>query len=315
MTRPAVARFTSEGARAKFLRAYDEAMRLWPQPRTELDIETRFGTVHVHRYGPGTGDPIVLLHGHGANASTWYPQVAALGEHHPVYAVDTIDDPGRSIQRVAVTDSRDNAAWINDVLTDLNLDNVHLIGLSYGGWLTLNQAIHGPERLATITALDPGGLQKVRIRFYLSMLAGLFALGTPPRLRARLARLLANSALILPRELMAPVRLSALAFKPDRPPARPFTDDELRSIHLPALVLLAQRSTLLNPRTALARTTELLPEVRAEIVPDAGHCLPAEVPDVVNARILRFIAEVHPPNPDDQAAQTPSTGEQIKPHR
>jgi hypothetical protein len=52
---------------------------LGPEPRTDCDVETRFGTVHVHRYGPAAGEPIVLLHGHGANASTWYPQVAALG--------------------------------------------------------------------------------------------------------------------------------------------------------------------------------------------------------------------------------------------
>jgi pimeloyl-ACP methyl ester carboxylesterase len=301
MTRPAVARFTSDPARARFLAAYDKAMRLWPEPRTEVDVETRFGTVHAHRYGPSAGEPIVLLHGHGANAATWYRQVAALGERHPVYAVDTIDDPGRSVQRVPVIDSGDNAAWLADVFAGLDLHNVHLIGLSYGGWLTLNQAIYGPERLATITALDPGGLQKVPLRFYLSMLAGLPALAAPPGLRARLARLLANSALVLPQELMAPVRLSALTFKPDRPPARPFTDDELRSVDLPALVLLAQRSTLLNPRTAHARITQLLPEAHVDIVPDVGHGLPTEAPDVVNGRILRFITDarqqIKPENP------------------
>jgi pimeloyl-ACP methyl ester carboxylesterase len=296
MTRPDVARFTSEAAREKFLRAYDEAMRLWPEPWRELDVETSFGTVHVYRYGPETGEPIVLLHGHGASASMWYAQVAALGAHHPVYALDTIDDPGRSVQRVAVTGSEDNAAWIDEVLARLGLDRVHLVGLSYGGWLTLGQGIHRPERLASITALDPGGLQKVRLAFYVSMVAGLFALGAPRRMRPWLARRLANSALIFPRELLAPIRLSALAFKPDRPPARSFTDEELRAIRVPSLVLLAQRSVLLHATTALTRVERLIPGVRAEIVPDADHGLPLEYPDLVNARILRFI-EVEAPSP------------------
>jgi pimeloyl-ACP methyl ester carboxylesterase len=289
MTRPDVARFTSQAAREKFLRAYDDAMRLWPEPWVELDVETSFGTVHVHRYGPATGEPVVLLHGTGANASTWYPQVAALGERHPVYAIDTIDDPGKSVQRVAVTGSEDNAAWIDEVLAGLGLDRVHLIGLSHGGWLTLGQVIYRPDRLASVTALDPGGLQKVRLAFYVSMVAGLFALGAPRRLRPWLARRLANSALVFPRELLAPIRLSALAFKPDRSPARPFTDEELGSIRVPALVLLAQRSVLLHARTALARVERLIPGVRAEIVPDADHGLPLEYPELVNARILRFI--------------------------
>ncbi|MFE2345086.1 hypothetical protein [Kitasatospora cineracea] len=40
-------------------------MGLCPQPRRELDMETGFGTVHVHvhHYGARNGKPIVLLHG------------------------------------------------------------------------------------------------------------------------------------------------------------------------------------------------------------------------------------------------------------
>jgi hypothetical protein len=42
-------------------------------------VDTGFGTVRVHRYGTADGEPVVLLHGHVANASTWYPQFAGLG--------------------------------------------------------------------------------------------------------------------------------------------------------------------------------------------------------------------------------------------
>ncbi|MEO3876465.1 alpha/beta fold hydrolase [Nonomuraea sp. B12E4] len=291
MTRTAVGRFTSEKAHAQFLRAYDEAMRLWPEPRTETDVETRFGTVHVHRAGAAGGEPVVLLHGHGANASTWYPQIAALGEHHPVYAIDTLDDPGRSVQRVVAKDSRDNAAWLEEVLAGLGLDRVHLVGLSYGGWLALNQVIYAPGRLASIAPLDPAGLEQVpAARFLFSTLGGLFAMPAPRRLRPWFARVLANHALVAPRQLMAPIMLSIRTFRPSsRPSARPFTDEELRSINLPALVLLAQRSILVSARPALARAQSLIPGVRAEIVPGIGHGLPAEAPDLVNARLLRFI--------------------------
>jgi pimeloyl-ACP methyl ester carboxylesterase len=55
------------------------------------------------------------------------------------------------------------------------------------------------------------------------------------------------------------------------------------------LVLLAQRSVLLRARTALARVERLMPGVRAEIVPGADHGLPLQYPELVNARILRFI--------------------------
>jgi pimeloyl-ACP methyl ester carboxylesterase len=57
------------------------------------------------------------------------------------------------------------------------------------------------------------------------------------------------------------------------------------------LLLLAGRSTLLHADRALARVTALIPGVQAEIVPDVGHALTLEAPDLVNARILRFISE------------------------
>ena len=60
---PDIGRFTNDQAKEKFLRAYDVAMRGWPRPRRELDVETSFGTVRAHRYGPAQGAPIVLLHG------------------------------------------------------------------------------------------------------------------------------------------------------------------------------------------------------------------------------------------------------------
>ncbi|GAA2992494.1 carboxylesterase [Streptomyces lactacystinicus] len=293
MTRTSVGHFVSEAARAKFLAAYDRAMELWPGPRQELDIETAYGSVHVHRYGATTGEPIVLLHGHAGHPSNWHPQIAALGEHHPVYAIDTLDDPGRSVQRAVAAGSEENAAWLGEVLAGLGLERVHLVGVSYGGWLALNQAIHAPERLASIAPLDPGGIEKVPARFYAHMIGGLFGMLAPRPLRPAVGRLLANPALSAPREMIAPLMLAMRSYKPgSRPPARPFTDEELASIELPVLVLVGRRSALLRPRQVVERVTRLVPGVRAEILERAGHGLNLEQPEAVNERLLGFIGAV-----------------------
>ncbi|WP_416874268.1 alpha/beta fold hydrolase [Kitasatospora sp. SC0581] len=290
MTRTSVGHFVSEPARAKFLEAYDRAMELWPGPRRELDVETAYGSVHVHRYGATTGEPIVLLHGHAGHPSNWYPQIAALGERHPVYAIDTLDDPGRSVQRAVAAGSEENAAWLGEVLAGLGLERVHLVGVSYGGWLALNQAIHAPERLASVTPLDPGGIEKVPARFYAHMVGGLFGLLAPRPLRPAVGRLLANPALSAPREMIAPLMLAMRSYKPGgRPPARPFTDEELASIELPVLVLVGRRSALLRPRQVVERVTRLIPGVRAEILERAGHGLNLEQPELVNERLLAFV--------------------------
>ncbi|MEU1283182.1 alpha/beta fold hydrolase [Kitasatospora sp. NPDC005856] len=290
MTRTSVGHFVSEAARAKFLDAYDRAMELWPSPRQELDVETAYGTVHVHRYGATTGEPIVLLHGHCGHPSNWHPQMAELGERHPVYAVSTLDDPGRSVQRAVAAGPEENAAWLGEVLAGLGLERVHLVGVSYGGWLALNQAIRAPERLASVVPLDPGGIEKVPARFYVHMVGGLFGMLAPRRLRPAVGRLLANPALSAPREMIAPMMLAMRGYKPSsRPAARPFTDEELASIRVPVLVLVGRRSALLRPRRVVERVTRLIPGVRSEIVEKAGHGLNLERPELVNERLLGFV--------------------------
>jgi pimeloyl-ACP methyl ester carboxylesterase len=283
-------RFTSDRARQRFLEAYEVAMRGWPQPRQEFDVETRFGTVHVHRHGSAQGPPIVLLHGAQGNSSNWYPQVAPLGAHHPVYAIDTVDDPGRSVQRRPVVGSAENAGWLDETLATLGLTGVHLVGLSYGGWLATAQAVHRPDRLATVTLLDPGGLQKVPVTFYVNLIAGALATLAPRRTRAWFARLLANHALVESAEQLAPIMIAARSWRTDRPAARRFDDDELRAIPVPVQVLISERSSLLHPRRAVSRAEALIPTVRTEIVPGAGHGLPLERPGLVNQRILDFVA-------------------------
>ena len=102
-----VGSWVSEAAREKFMAAYERAFALWPQPVEEFDIETATATTRVHAYRPHPGgEPVVLLTGAGFNASGWYPHVAALAKHHPVYGIDMPGDPNPSILRAPLTPRR-----------------------------------------------------------------------------------------------------------------------------------------------------------------------------------------------------------------
>jgi pimeloyl-ACP methyl ester carboxylesterase len=91
--------------------------------------------------------------------------------------------------------------------------------------------------------------------------------------------------------MIAPLMRAVRTFRPtSRPAARPFTDQELAAVRVPALVLVGSRSALLRPRRVLERVTACIPGVRAEIVPGAGHGLNLERPELVNGRLLEFVA-------------------------
>ncbi|WP_221891001.1 alpha/beta fold hydrolase [Microbispora sp. KK1-11] len=285
--RTGIAAFVTEQARTAFEREYERAMALWPAPREVYDVDTDVGITRVYRYGAREGEPIVLLHGHGANASTWYALVEALGRRNPVYAVDTIDDPGGSIQTRPV---RDISAWLEQVMEGLGLGRVHLVGHSYGGWMALGLGGAGTGRAATLTLLDPGGLLKVPMTFLAYLVAGALAMQAPASWKPHLARVLAEHGLVERPEIMGPVMLGGRWFRPHRPPARPYTDDELRKVSVPTQILVGRRSRLLRPAAALARARRLIPGLRrAEVVPGAGHGLPQERPQLVAERILTFI--------------------------
>ncbi|SEQ98379.1 alpha/beta fold hydrolase [Actinokineospora terrae] len=72
---------------------------------------------------------------------SWYPHIADLAAHHDVYAVDTIGEPGHSVQTRALETADDLADWLTDLLAGLGHDKVHLVGLSRGGFLALTLAI------------------------------------------------------------------------------------------------------------------------------------------------------------------------------
>jgi pimeloyl-ACP methyl ester carboxylesterase len=283
-----IGRFSSLKAREKFLRAYKDVLKLWPASTQELDVETRFATTHVLRYGPADGEPIILLHGASGNATTWLLNVTALGEHHPVFALDTPGDPGRSIPHQPIHPPAISAEWLNDVLDGLGIDRAHLIGSSYGGWLALNQTLHAPDRVLTSTLIDPGGLEEVGTRFfvwaYINGIVGLL----PSWLLTGWTKRFRNPLLEMP-ELKRCVLLGALSYRTRRPAPLPLTDDELRSITTPTLLLLGEYSPLLRSKPVAKRTKALMRNVDVEIVSGTGHGPFLERPRFINERILTFV--------------------------
>ncbi|MFD9542324.1 alpha/beta fold hydrolase [Streptomyces sp. NPDC060022] len=291
-----VGRYVSDVWRDRYFAACDAAYALGAPARAEQDVETAFGTTHVYRYGPEdpaalSRTPVVLVHGAGSCSAMWYPNTPALSADRPVYAIDTPGDPGRSVQREPIHQPERAAQWLDETLAALGLDRVHLVGASYGGWLALNQAHRTPGRLASVTLLDPGGLEKVGLRFFVWIFAGLFATFAPRALRPRLAAWLEQPVLVRP-ELRAMVRTSVRAYRIRRPAPLPLTDDELSTVRTPLYLALGRRSLLVHPQRQMERIPRLVPGTRAEIISGTGHGPQIDHAEEINRRMLDFMNSV-----------------------
>jgi pimeloyl-ACP methyl ester carboxylesterase len=276
--------WVSDAAREKFMAAYERAFELWPQPCEELDIETATATTRVHAYRPHPGgDPVVLLS--MFNSAGMYPYVAALAGEGPVYGVDLPGDANPSVQRTPMTPPTSSAAWLDELLAQLSDRPAHLVGFSYGGWIAMNQAIRAPGRVASITLLDPAGLTKLDARFWWWLsISGLAALSPMP-LRRRLARWLDLPGLLEP-ELMTLMWAGTRGYHAEPKFPAVLTDDELRAIKVPTLLVTGARSALLTPAETRVRGS-LMPHAEVAIVP-GSHGGFNRI-DELNDRIAAFI--------------------------
>jgi pimeloyl-ACP methyl ester carboxylesterase len=276
--------WTDEAAREKYLAAYERAFALWPQPYEEFDVGTATTTTRVHAYRPHPGrEPIVLLS--ALNAASWYPQVATLAEDGPVFGIDLPGEANPSVARAPITPPDNSAAWLDELLGQLSDGPAHLVGYSYGGWVAMNQAIRAPGRVASITLLDPAGLTKLDARFWWWLsITGLATLSPMP-LRRRLARWLDSPGMLQP-EMMTMMWAGTRGFHAEPKFPAVLTDDELRAIGVPTLLITGARSALVTPAEARARGN-LIPGAEVVIVPGSHGGF--DRIDEVNSRIGAFI--------------------------
>ena len=267
MRGPGVGKWRSEAARQRFIEMEDELWREhWPAPPNALDVPTFAGTTRVYRW-EGAGDAVVFLHGMGGTGLTWSPYVERL-TGWDVYAIDTIGDVGRSTQRAVIEDCQGLATWLDETLAGAGVDHAHLAGTSYGGFIALNLASRTPQRVASLTLIDSGGLAPFRlVRFMLWGMPMLLGSLAPRRLREHLART---------RPMLEDPRVMQMALHAQRnhpfrlPKAEPLTDDELRAISAPTAVLVAEKSAPFDSKVQAERA-QLIPNADVEVIPGAKH--------------------------------------------
>ncbi|NNH68473.1 alpha/beta hydrolase [Nocardia uniformis] len=284
---PKIGRFTSEEAKATFLRVYDGVAAKWPVPSSNIDVETSFGTTRVRRSGQGEGAPIVLLPGIGGNGQVWFRFIEELARDHVVYTPDVIGWAGRCVQTAPVRDAEDIAKWMDEVLVGLGEERVHLAGNSLGAWLAGAVAVYRSERLASLTMLEPSAATFAKPRWSLLfkfLMAGMRP--TPERMR-KFNRWLMPGLELTDEEFA--VAMATMKFRMAMPWDRPFTDEQLAAITAPTLVLFGAETVVADPELGAARARKHIPAAETELYPGIGHDLLWANPEPVIARFLSFV--------------------------
>ncbi len=105
----------------------------------------------------GTGAPLLFLHGI-AGADGWLPFMESLSQSHDVI-VPEHPGFGQSDTPGWLDSVGDLAYFYLDLIRDLQLDDVHVVGTSLGGWIAAEMAIRDPGALKSLTLVAPAGIR------------------------------------------------------------------------------------------------------------------------------------------------------------
>ena len=295
--------FRSPAAAQTFYQAYDEAMRDLPEPTCTYDLPTNFGVARMYKFGDGEAIPFVLLPGRAASTPMWEPNLVTLMQHRAVYTVDLIGEPGMSVQTRPFTNNEDQAAWLQEALAGIPLQSFHLVGVSIGGWNAVNLVIHAPQHVASLTLLDPAS---VFGRFTWKVIV--VSLGSvlpfmPQVIRMKLLSWISGGAETDESVPTAKLIAAGMRDYTNSIPAPTYpSDEQLQSIDIPVLTLIAGKSIIHDPKQAEARAKKLLKKGQVELWPEASHAINGEYADQVNQTILRFVNNIEA---DVNDTQTP----------
>lgn len=290
--------FRSPKAKEQYLKLYDMRAKKWPvvsEPRT---VDTFYGQTFVRISGPDGALPLVLLHGAGGNSLQWVSNIEALSEYYRTYAVDGIYDHGRSVYTRSIKSPDDFVNWLDELFSALDLgDNINLMGLSYGGWLTSQYALHFPDRLNKIVLLAPAGtVLPLRLEWMIRAILCLvphryFTKSFMFWLLEDVAQKDEASRIMIEEEV--DIAFMAIRCFKQKRSVNPtvLEDKELQSIEVPTLYLVGENEKIYSAQKAIQRLNKVAPHIKAEIIPNAGHDLTIVQAEMVNKKVLEFLKQ------------------------
>jgi pimeloyl-ACP methyl ester carboxylesterase len=290
--------FRSEQAKEQFLAMYDAKAKEWPLPSESKMVETSYGQTFVRISGPAGAPPLALLPGTGGNSLMWLPNIEALSRTFRTYAIDQISEYGRSVYTREIKGADELACWLDEFFSALDLGkDIHLMGLSGGGWLAGVYVLRHPNRLRKVVLVAPAAtvlpLSKQWMLRTVLCLVPIQAISDNYAnwLFADLAQSDANGQQLL-RDLMDGMTVAARCFKP-KPMIRMtvLTDEELQGIRTPVLFIVGENERIYSPEKAVQRLKRVAPQIKTEIIPGAGHDLTFVQAGVVNNMVLDFLAQ------------------------
>ena len=256
----------------------------------------------------GSGPPILFLHGLGGSTYSWRHMVTPFSIDHQVILIDFRGEgksPKPDDNHYSIVDQGE---LIHQFIVEHDLQNLTLVGNSYGGAVSLLLAIRlcaeSPARLSKLVLIDSGGYPD-HLPMFLKLLRtpiiGWLAVHLlPPKTQIRIvlkksyydpAKITQEQVDAYAAPLAAPGGRHALLEigKGAIPKDIQSYVDKYPTISVPTLILWGEDDQVL-PLLIGQRLNSAIPNSRLEQIKLAGHIPQEEQPDAVIAHLKTFLA-------------------------
>jgi pyruvate dehydrogenase E2 component (dihydrolipoamide acetyltransferase) len=245
--------------------------------------------------GEPAGDPVVLLHGFGGDLNNWLFNTDKLAERRRVLALD-LPGHGESAKDVGAGDVAAFAEVLGGFLDAVDAGRAHLAGHSMGGAVALAYALEHPDRVASLTLVDPAGLGEDINADYID---GFVAAERRRELKGVLELLFADQGLVSRKLVDDVLRYKRLDGVQEAlgtvagamyPSGRQTTvlAGELDRLRVPVLVVWGEQDRILPTAHAQA----LAAHGRVEVLAGAGHSPHMEAANEVNRLVGAFLDDL-----------------------
>lgn len=267
----------------------------------------------IHVIEAGRGEPLVLLHGGGAQAVEWATLLQHLQRHFRCLAIDR---PGHGLSyRIdyrQVPDFRTDAVeFVERTLDLLGLDEAILVGNSMGGFFEIAFALAHPERVKRLVLVGaPAGIDRWvphQVRMVGTPVIGPLLWKTVARPSERGLRDFYSKVLVADGDKLPRGNIACGAAAHRLPGAdvawlsllRRFVTlrgvrdacyvrDELPELRVPTLFVWGDRDAFAPPASGEA-ASRVMPDARLEVIPGAGHLPWIDAPDQCAEAITRYL--------------------------
>jgi pimeloyl-ACP methyl ester carboxylesterase len=252
--------------------------------------------IELYYESHGEGPPVVFAHGVGGNHVSWYQQVPFFSRY---YQAVTVDQRGFGLTEDA--NGLGRGGFVEDLrglIDHLGLSKVSLVAQSMGGSTCMGFTVKYPERVSALVMADT----LVGITLPDEIRERQRANSEATRDLSQLERVVAKS-LPVRDPAMAELYLQVASFNKSNAnrfnmsgtPAAPIMMEQVVAAakQVPMLFLVGQED-ILQPPDVVSAAAAIVPNAELAVVPDAGHSVYWEQPEVFNYRVHAFLQKVLP---------------------